>query len=51
MFKIYKAEVENQQNRKIKVVRSNHDGKYNDKYNGSGDVHDFFLIFWKSVVL
>ena len=26
MFKIYKAEVENQQNRKIKAVRSDHDG-------------------------
>ena len=45
MFKIYKAGVENQQNRKIKTVRSDHDGEYYDKYDGSGDVRDFFLIF------
>ena len=36
MFKIYKAEVENQLNRKIKVVRSDLDDEYYDRYDGSG---------------
>ena len=35
-FKIYKAEVENQQNRKIKVVRSDRDGEYYDRYDSLG---------------
>ena len=38
MVKIYKAEVENQLNRRIKAVRSNHCGEYYNKYDGSVDV-------------
>jgi len=30
------AKVENQQNRKIKDVRSNRGGEYYDRYDGSG---------------
>jgi len=33
MFKIYKNEVKNQQNRKIKAVRSDHVGEYYSKYD------------------
>ena len=33
MFKIYEAEIENQQNRKIKAVRSDRDGEYFDRYD------------------
>ena len=36
MFQIFKAEVENQLDRKIKVVRSNRDGEYYGKYNEVG---------------
>jgi len=36
MFKIYKAKVENQQNRKMKAVRSNHGGEYYARYDVSG---------------
>ena len=36
MFKIYKAEVKNQLNRKIKAVRSDRGGEYYDRYDGSG---------------
>jgi len=36
MFKIYKAKVENQLNRKIKAVRSDRGGEYYDRYDGSG---------------
>ena len=35
MFKIYKAKVENQLNRKIKAVRSDRGGEYYDRYDGS----------------
>ena len=35
-FKIYKAEVENQLDRKIKVVRSDRGGEYYGKYDESG---------------
>ena len=35
MFKMYKAEVENQHNRKIKTVRSDSDGEYYGRYDGS----------------
>ena len=52
MFKIYKAEVENQHNRKIKAVRSHRGGEYYGRYDRSGRCHkDFLPIFWKSVVL
>ena len=35
MFKIYKAEVENQLNRKIKVVKSDCNGEYYGRHDGS----------------
>ena len=35
MFKIYKVEVENQLNRKIKAVKSDHGGEYCGMYDGS----------------
>jgi len=34
MFKIYKTEVENQQNRNIKAVRSDRSDKYYNRYDG-----------------
>jgi len=36
MFKIYKVKVKNQHNKKIKAVRSDCDGEYCDRYDGSG---------------
>ena len=38
MFKIYKAEVENQLNRKIKAVRSDRGDEYYDRYDGSREM-------------
>ena len=35
MFKIYKAEVETQLDRKSKAVRSDRDGEYYGRYDGS----------------
>ena len=43
MFNIYKAEVENQQNRKIKAVGSDRSGEYYDRYDRSGRCPRFFL--------
>ena len=37
MFKIYKAEVENQSSKRIKSVRSNCGGEYYDRYDRSGE--------------
>ena len=37
IFKSYKAEVENQLGKKIKVVKSNHGGEYYGRYDGSGE--------------
>ena len=37
MFKNYKAEVENQLNKKIKNVRSDRGGEYYNRYNSSGE--------------
>ena len=45
MFKIYKVEVENQLNRKIKVIRSDHGGEYYDRYDGSGRYSEPFANF------
>jgi len=45
MFKIYKAEVENQQNRMIKAVRSDRGGDYYGRYDGSGRCPEFFANF------
>ena len=45
MVKIYKAEVENQQNRMIKAVRSDRDGEYYGIYDGSSRCSEFFANF------
>ena len=45
MFKIYEAEVENQLNRKIKVVRFDHGGEYYDRYDESGRCPGPFVNF------
>ena len=37
VFKNFKAEVENQLSKKIKVVRSDREGEYYGKYDGSGE--------------
>ena len=47
MFKIYKAEVENQQNRKIKTVRSDRSGEYYERYDGSDRCPKLFVNFLK----
>src|SRR5436190_23196347 len=39
MFKSFKAEVENQLGKKIKVVRSDRGGEYYGRYDGSGEQH------------
>ena len=36
MFKIYKAEIDNQQSKKIKTVKSDCDGECYSRYDGSG---------------
>ena len=43
--KIYKAEVENQLNRKIKSVRSDRDDKYYGRYDRSGRCPELFANF------
>jgi len=47
MFKIYKAGIENQQNRKIKTIRSDWGGEYYDRYDGSGRCSRLFANFLK----
>jgi len=47
MFKIYKTEVENQHNRKIKAVRSDRGGEYYGRYDGSGRCPESFANFLK----
>ena len=49
--KIYKAEVENQLNRKIKVVIFDRGGEYYARYDGSGRCPELLANFWKSVAL
>ena len=51
MFKTYKAEVENQLNRRIKTVRSDHCGEYYDRHDGSSRCPESFVNFLKSVAL
>jgi len=46
---MYKAEVENQQNRKIKAVKSDCDGEYYDRYDGSGRCPGPFANFSERV--
>ena len=45
MFKIYKAEVENQLSKKTKAVRSDHGGEYYCRYDGSGKRLEPFANF------
>ena len=45
MFKIYKVKAENQQNRKIKAVRSDRGSEYYDRYDGSGRCPESFVNF------
>jgi len=45
MFKIYKVEVENQLNRRIKAIRSDRYGEYYDRYDGSGRCPESFVNF------
>jgi len=47
MVKIYKAEVENQQNRKTKAVRSDRGGEYYGRYDRSGRSPGPFANFLK----
>ena len=47
MFKIYKAEVKNQLNRKIKAIRFDHSGEYYGRYDGSGRCPGSFINFLK----
>jgi hypothetical protein len=44
-FKIFKAEVEKQCGKQIKIVRSNRDGEYYGKYTEDGQAHDLFINF------
>jgi transposase InsO family protein len=44
-FKIFKAEVENQHNLKIKVVRSDHGGEYYGRHTPYGQVPGPFVRF------
>jgi len=47
VFKIYKVKVENQLNRKIKVIRSDCDSDYYGRYNRSGRCPGLFASFLK----
>ena len=44
VFKAYKAEVENQLNRKIKAVKSDHGGEYYDRYDGSSEQRPWSFV-------
>jgi hypothetical protein len=44
-FKIFKAEVENQHNIRIKLVRSNHGGEYYGRHTPYGQVPKPFVRF------
>jgi hypothetical protein len=44
-FKVFKAEVENQHNIKIKIVRSDHGGEYYGRHTPYGQVHVPFARF------
>ena len=39
VFKSYKAKVENQLEKKIKFIRSDHGGEYYGRYDGLGEQH------------
>ena len=44
VFKNYKAEVENQLSKRIKGIKSDRDGEYYDRYDGSGEQHPDRLL-------
>jgi hypothetical protein len=44
-FKIFNAEVENQHNIRIKLVRSNHEGEYYGRHTPYGQVPEPFVRF------
>ena len=44
-FKIFKAEVENQSNKRIKGVRSNHGGKCYDRHTSYGQIPELCAKF------
>jgi hypothetical protein len=46
-FKIFKAEVENQHDKRIKIVRSNHGGEYYSRHTPFGQVPGPFARFWR----
>ena len=49
-FKIFKAEVENQHDLKIKIVRSDRGGEYYDQHTPYGQVPDLLRgSLWKMV--
>jgi len=50
-FKIYKDEVENQLNRKIKAFKSDYGGERYSRYNRSGRCPGPFANFWKSDII
>ena len=45
MFKIFKAKVENQLNKKNKAIRSDRGGEYYDSYDGSDRYPEPFANF------
>ena len=45
MFKIYKAQVKNQLNRRIKAARSDRCSEYYDRYDESGRCLELFVNF------
>ena len=45
VFKVFKAEVENQCGKQIKIVRSDRGGEYYDKYTENGQTHGPFTKF------
>ena len=44
-FKVFKAEVENQSGKQIKIVRSNKGGEYYGRYNENGQAPSPFAKF------
>ena len=44
-FKVFKAEVENQCGKQIKIVRSDRGGEYYDRYTENGQAPDPFTKF------
>ena len=49
-FKIFKAEVENQLDKRIKIVRSDHGGEYYGRHTSYGQVPGPFARFYRKMV-